>query len=171
MPTTMQQPLDLLTYKLSCMYVFEQHNVETLQMLAKEVDSDTARRPIEHHLEETREQVGLLEQCFEVLEVQPKKVTVHAAKGMQQDHDAFLKLEPAPALLTLFDLNAAAQVEHMEVAAYRALINQATVSGQKEVVRLLRQILKQEEDSVKELEAAANELGAQTLPELEEATT
>ena len=164
--TTMQQPLDLFVYELSCMYAFEQHNVETLQALADEVTGETARHPIVHHLKETREQLGLLEQCFDLLEVPPKKVVVHAAKGMRQDHDAFVKLDPAPALLTLYDLNAASKVEHLEVAAYRGLINQGMVTGQNEVVRLLRQILKQEEDAVKELEAAAKELGAQTLPEL-----
>jgi ferritin-like metal-binding protein YciE len=164
--TTMQQSLDLFVYELSYMYAFEQHNVETLQALADEVTGEQARHPIVHHLKETREQLGLLEQCFALLKVSLKKVVVHTAKGMQQDHDAFVKLEPDPALLTLYDLNAASKVEHLEVAAYRGLINQGMVTGQKEVVRLLRQILKQEEDAVKELEAAAKELGAQTLPEL-----
>ena len=49
----MQHPHDLLVYELSRMYVFEQHNVETLTALAVEVDaalpagrwSTTSRRP------------------------------------------------------------------------------------------------------------------------------
>ena len=157
---TMQQPQDLLLYELSRMYVFEQHNVETLEALAAEVDAAAARRPLEHHLKETREQLGLLEECFDLLEARPHQVTVNAATGMRHDHEAFVKLHPAPALLTLYDLHAAAQVEHMEVAAYRGLIDQATAAGLSEVVSRLRRILKQEEDSAAELEAAAKQLGA-----------
>jgi ferritin-like metal-binding protein YciE len=158
--TTMQQPHDLLVYELSRMYVFEQHNVETLTALAEEVDAPAARRPLEHHLQETREQLGLLEECFALLEARPLKVTVNAATGMTHDHAAFVKLGPAPALLTLYDLHAAAQVEHLEVAAYRGLIDGAAAAGLSEVVQRLRRILKQEEDSAKALAAAAKALGA-----------
>ena len=156
----MQHPHDLLVYELSRMYVFEQHNVETLTALAAEVDAAAARRPLEHHLAETREQLGLLEECFDLLEARPLKVTVNAATGLTHDHAAFVKLGPAPALLTLYDLHAAAQVEHLEVAAYRGLIAGAAAAGLTEVVRRLRHILKQEEDSAKELEAAAQQLSA-----------
>jgi ferritin-like metal-binding protein YciE len=162
--TTMAQPQDLLVYELSRMYVFEQHNVDTLTALAEEVDAAAARRPLEHHLKETREQLVLLEECFDLLEVRPQKVTVNAATGMRHDHEAFVKLHPAPALLTLYDLHAAAQVEHLEVAAYRGLIDAAAAAGLSEVVTRLRRILKQEEDSAAELEAAAKTLGAKATP-------
>ena len=158
--TTMQQPHDLLVYELSRMYVFEQHNVETLTALAEEVDAPAARRPLEHHLQETREQLGLLEECFALLEARPLPVTVNAATGMTHDHAAFARLGPAPALLTLYDLHAAAQVEHLEVAAYRGLIDGAAAAGLSEVVQRLRRILKQEEDSAKARAAAATALGA-----------
>jgi len=163
MPATMQSPLDLFAHELSCMYVFEQQNVQTLEQLAGEVTAEAARRPIEHHLAETREQVTLLEQCFQALGEQPQQVTVHAAQGLKQDHDAFVKLKPAPELLTMYDLGAAAKTEHMEVAAYRGLVTKATLMGQPEVARLLRTILQQEEDAVQELEAAATQLAEQAL--------
>ena len=165
MPTEMQSPEELFAYELSCMHVLEQQNVQTLEQQAREVTAEEARRPIEHHLEETREQVGLLEQCFQALGQSPQKVTVHAAQGLRQDHDAFVKLGPAPELLTLYDLGAAAKTEHMEVAAYRGLVSKATLMGQKDVARLLREILKQEEDAVQELESAAKQLARQTIPQ------
>ncbi len=163
MPAQMQSAQDLFAHELSCMYVFEQQNVQTLQQLSQEVTSEEARRPIVHHLEETREQVTLLEQCFQALGQSPEKVTVHTAQGLKQDHDAFVKLGPAPELLTMYDLGAAAKTEHIEVAAYRGLVSKATLMGHKEVARLLRQILNQEEDAVQELEAAAKQLARQTI--------
>lgn len=165
MPAQMQSAQDLFAYELSCMYVFEQQNVQTLQQLSQEVTSDEARRPIDHHLEETREQVTLLEQCFQALGQSPQRVTVHIAQGLKQDHDAFVKVGPTPELLTLYDLGAAAKTEHLEVAAYRGLVSKASLMGQKEVTRLLREILKQEEDAVQELEAAAKQLARQAIPQ------
>ncbi len=162
----MQSPQDLFIHELSCMHAFEQQNVQMLQQMLQEVKDPTARQPIEHHLEETREQVTLLEQCFQSLGQQPQQVTVATAQGMKQDHDTFVKMQPSPELLTMYNLGAASKTEHLEVAAYRTLINMATVMGQKEIVRTLRQILNQEEDAVNELEAASRQLGRQQIPQL-----
>ena len=93
----MQRARDLLLRELSRTYAFEQHNVETPTALAEAVDAAAARRPLEHHLAETREQVGLLGACFALLEARPLKVTVNAAAGMRHDHAAFGRLGPAPA--------------------------------------------------------------------------
>jgi len=163
MPAQMQSPQELFAHELSCMYVFEQQNVETLELLAEEVTAAEARRPLEHHLAETREQVTLLERCFQALGDRPQKVTVHAAQGLTRDHEAFVKLKPASELLTLYDLGAAAKTEHLEVAAYRGLVTKAALMGLDEVARLLREILTQEEDAVRELEAAATQLAEQAL--------
>jgi ferritin-like metal-binding protein YciE len=161
MPAQMQRPDDLFLFDLAYMHAFEQQNVQTLQQLLQEVDSETAKRPLQHHLEETREQVQLLAQIFQTLGQQPQEVTVHAAQGLTQDHDAFASLRPAPAVLTLFDLGAAAKVEHLEVACYTGLLVKAQAMGQPEVAGILQRILEQEQDAVDEIEAAAKHLGQQ----------
>jgi hypothetical protein len=78
MPAQMKSPDDLFRFELAYMHVFEQNNVQTLQQLLQEVSSEEARQPLEHHLEETREQVQLLAQIFQTLGEEPQKVTVHA---------------------------------------------------------------------------------------------
>ncbi len=162
----MRIPEELFHHELSYMYAFEQQNVETLERLAREVTHEAGRRPLEHHLAETREQVTLLERCFEALGQKPKNVTVHAARGLQQDHEAVVKLEPEPELLTLHSVAAAAKIEHLEVAAYLGLVEKATLLKQRPVAQLLRQILKQEQDAVRELEAAAAALGKELVPQM-----
>ena len=161
MSTQMQSAQDLLLFDLSYMHVFEQHNVETLQQLVQEVSSEEARQPLQHHLEETREQVQLLEQIFQILGQQPQPVTPHAVQGLKQDHDTFGSKKPSPEVLTMFDLGAAAKVEHMEVACYRGLLTKAQAMGQQEVAGILQRILKQEEDAVAEIESAIQQLSQQ----------
>ena len=161
MPAQMQSPKDLFLFDLAYMHVFEQHNVQTLQQLLQEVDSELAKRPLQHHLEETREQVRLLEQLFQTLGAQPQQVTVHATTGLRQDHDAVARMKPSPEVLTLFDLGAAAKVEHLEVACYTGLLTKAQQLGQQEATGVLQRILRQEQDAVRELEAAAEQLGQQ----------
>ncbi len=161
MPAQMQRPDDLFLFELAYMHAFEQNNVQTLQQLIQEVSSEHAKQPLQHHLEETREQVQLLAQIFQTLGQQPQPVTVHAATGLTQDHDAFARMQPAPEVLTLFDLGAAAKIEHMEVACYTGLLTKAQQMGQQEVAGILQRILKQEQDAVDEIEAAATQLGQQ----------
>ncbi len=161
MSTQMQSAQDLLLFDLSYMHVFEQHNVETLQQLVQEVSSEEARQPLQHHLEETREQVQLLEQIFQTMGQQPQQVTPHAVRGLKQDHDTFGSKKPSPEVLTMFDLGAAAKVEHMEVACYRGLLMKAQAMGQPEIAGILQRILQQEEDAVTEIEAAIQQLSQQ----------
>ena len=161
MPAQMQSPRELFLFELAYMHAFEQTNVQTLQQLIQEVTSAEAKKPLQHHLEETREQVQLLEEIFQTLGEQPQKVTVHAAQGLTQDHDAFARMQPSPAVLTLFDLGAAAKVEHLEVACYTGLVTKAQAMGQQEVATILQRILKQEQDAVREIEAAAAQLTQQ----------
>ncbi|HEV2126941.1 MAG TPA: DUF892 family protein [Chloroflexota bacterium] len=161
MSTQMQSAQDLLLFDLSYMHVFEQHNVETLQQLVQEVSSEEARQPLQHHLEETREQVQLLEQIFQTMGQQPQQVTPHAVRGLKQDHDTFGSKKPSPEVLTMFDLGAAAKVEHMEVACYRGLLMKAQAMGQQEIAGILQRILQQEEDAVTEIEAAIQQLSQQ----------
>jgi ferritin-like metal-binding protein YciE len=161
MPAQMKSPDALFRFELAYMHAFEQNNVQTLQQLLQEVNSEEAKRPLEHHLEETREQVQLLSQIFQRLSEEPQKVTVHATTGLRQDHEAFVRLEPSPEILTLFDLGAAAKVEHMEVACYTGLLAKAQLMGQQEIAGILQRILKQEQDAVEEIEAAAKHLSQQ----------
>ena len=81
--------------------------------------------------------------------------------GVTQDHDAFVSLQPEPDLLTVFDLGAAAEVEHLEVACYTGQLRKAQIMGQSEIAEVLQRILKQEQDAIDELEDAAEELGQQ----------
>lgn len=147
------------------MYAFEQHNVEALTRVAKDLgealdsvevqqarEHEAALQPIMRHLQETRTQVALLERCFEQLGQRPKKITPQAARGLLQEYDGVVRLGPEPELLALHAVAAAGRIEQMEVAAYRNLIELATLLKQRETTNLLRELLRQERQAAQELE-------------------
>jgi ferritin-like metal-binding protein YciE len=156
---SMQSPQELFAYELSVMHAFEQRNVRMLEQLLQETPDELARRPIRLHLEETREQVRLLEESFRTLGWSPRAADVQAAEGMSRDHETFKQLGPAPEVLTLHNLDTAAKIEHLEVAAYRSLLGRALLMGQAELAQTLKHILQQEEFAVAALESAQWQLG------------
>jgi ferritin-like metal-binding protein YciE len=55
-------------------------------------------------------------------------------------------------------ISAAIKVEHFEIASYRALLTSAQQMGQQEVVNLLQQNLREEEETAQIAEQSAPEL-------------
>ncbi|HEX2036932.1 MAG TPA: DUF892 family protein [Chloroflexota bacterium] len=151
---TLQSPQEFFAFELSKMHAFEQLNVRTMEQLLQETQDETARRPIQMHLEETREQVRLLEECFRELGQEPQQVEVQVAQGLTRDHEMFRQMNPSPEVLTMHNVAAAAKIEHLEVAAYRGLLSKAIVMGQPQIVLRLKHILQQEERAAIELESA-----------------
>ena len=82
---------------------------------------------------------------------------------MKQEHDAFLKEQPAANVLTMFNVGGASKTEHYEIASYRGLIEQATLMGQTQCAQLLRQNLHQEEAMAHKLEGISRQLGQQMI--------
>ncbi len=163
----MQTPRDLFLYQLSYMYDVEQHNLRIMPELSAGAADDRARQVIEQHLAETQQQVQLLDRCFNSLGISPHQLTAQVAEGMQRDHQAFMAEQPAPAVLTMHNVAAAAKIEHMEVAAYRGLLLKAQQLGMPEIVEALQTILAQEEGAVQLLEAVAAQLDDEMAPAMQ----
>jgi ferritin-like metal-binding protein YciE len=157
---TMQSPRDLFLHEMADMYDAEQHILQMLPMLARECNNQQVQNALQQHERETRQQVTNLEQCFQLMNVQPAPdVTCQAVTGLKQEHDSFLREKPDPDILTMFDLGAAAKTEYYEMAAYRGLVNKAIMMGENKCADLLRQNLQQEEQMAQRVEMLAQELG------------
>jgi ferritin-like metal-binding protein YciE len=93
-------------------------------------------------------------------------------KGMQgivAERDEFVKEKPSPEILQVFDLGATAKTEHYEIVSYTGLVDMARLLGQREVVKLLQENLKQEQAMAKAVEKLETELGKTLLtPMIEE---
>ncbi len=157
----MQTVKDLFQHELGDMYDAEQRIVQILPQLANECNNGQVKSAFQHHEQETRQQIKNIEQCFQAIGASPQQVTCTAISGLKQEHDTFLKEQPSKDILTMFDLGAAAKTEHYEIAAYRGLIEKASLMGQKECVRLLQENLNQEEDMAQKVEQISRQFGKQ----------
>ena len=152
-------PQELFLHELSDMYDAEQRIAKMLPVMAKECDNPQVKSAFEHHLEETQHQIQNLEQCFQALSAQPEKASCDTIAGLKKEHDTFLKEEPSPEILTMFDLGGASKTEHYEMASYKGLIEKATLLGQQACVSFLQENLKQEETMAKKVEKISKQLG------------
>ena len=156
-----QSPRDLFYYDLCAMYDAEQKLVQVLPQLAQECQDNQAREAFTQHEQETREHVRNLEQCFQILGSQPTALENHTINGLKQDHDTFVQQQPPREALTMFDVDAGYQSEHIEIAAYHRLIDAANSVGLHQCVPLFQQNLQQDEAEAKKLGSIAHQLNQQ----------
>jgi ferritin-like metal-binding protein YciE len=155
----MQTAQDLFLHELGDMYDAEQRIEQMLPNFEKESDNDQVRAALQMHLQQTRQHIQNLDQVFQILGSKPPKVTCAAIQGLKQEHDSFLKENPSPEVLTMFDVGAASKTEHYEIASYQGLIDKARLMGQQQVVQLLQQNLQQEEDMARKCHQLGQQLG------------
>ena len=162
MPVT--SPKELFIHELSDIYDAEQRIAHMLTTLVGESSSQPqVSAALQHHHEETLQQIRNLEQCFQELGAQLEKAPCEAIAGLKKEHDSFLKEEPSPEVLVMYNLGGASKTEHYEIASYRGLIEMATLMGQQKVADLLKQNLRQEEAMAKKVEQITLQLGQQLI--------
>ncbi len=158
-----QNAVDLFVHELGDLYDAEQRIVQMLPQLANESISDQARDAYQSHEQQTRQQIRNLDQIFQMVGIQPPRVTCAAMQGLKQEHDTFVRDGASQDALTLFDLVAADKTEHYEIASYRNLIEMANVMGQQDVAQLLQQNLRQEEEMAQRVEQMGRQLVQQSI--------
>ncbi len=156
-----RSPRDLFYYDLCAMYDAEQKLVQVLPQLAQECQDKQAREAFTQHEQETRQHVRNLEQCFQILGSQPTALENHTINGLKQDHDTFVQQQPPREALTMYDIDAGYQSEHIEMAAYYRLIDAAHSMGLQQCVQLFQQNLQQDEAEAKKLATIAHQLNQQ----------
>jgi ferritin-like metal-binding protein YciE len=160
---SIQTVRELFAFGLSEMYDCENRILQQLPSLINEINDPDVQAILQHHQQETQQQVGLLQQCFRLLGTQPQPVTCAVLEGFRQEHEAFLRTSPASGILTLFDVNAGTKIESFEITSYRLLIATACQLGLNEIQRLLMDIQRQEEDAGHKLERAGYLLTAKQV--------
>jgi ferritin-like metal-binding protein YciE len=156
-----KSPQELFLHELSDMYDAERRIAKMLPLMANEVDNTQVKNAFQQHEQETQHQIQNLEQCFNILGTKPQKASCEAIGGLKEEHDSFLKENPSKEIITMFDLGGASKTEYYEMASYKGLIEKATLMGQQECVRLLRENLQQEEQMAQKVEQISHQLGQQ----------
>ena len=158
-------PRELFLHELGdILYVEEKLEQEVLPKLMEEVESAEFHKGLEKHLRETRAHVENVEQVFERLGEEPEAEECVGFEGLKKEHDQLVE-ESSAELVDLVNAGAVARTEHYEIAAYEGLITMARALGERDVIELLEKNLKDEKETLRQVESLARELSKERVKE------
>lgn len=156
MPTTHTNPLQqLLVDELRDLYNAEKQLTKALPKLARKVKSPELRDLLETHLDETEQQIGRLEEAFEMLGERPRGKHCDGMAGIVEEGNALLQEDFDDAVLDAGIIAGAQRAEHYEIAAYGSVMAWAKVLGHRDIAALLDQTLEEEKAADKKLSTLA----------------
>lgn len=157
MPITNTQ--ELFLHELCEIYDAEHRFVEGQQEMAQKATDGKLESAIREHIEQTRLHVRNLEEVFGKLGQEPQRETNEVAQGLVSEaQEGIQEAQQSDALRDCVIDAAVIKVEHFEMGSYRGLLAGARLVGQNEIVDLLEQNLKQEEQTAHIAEQSAQEL-------------
>ncbi len=136
-------------------YDAEKQLTKALAKLAKAAFNPNLRDAFETHLEETRGQIGRLEQVFESLGEKARGKHCDGIAGIIEEGKSVMDEEFDDTTMDACLIAAGQRAEHYEMAAYGTLIAWAEVMGHTEAIKLLQQNLNEEEAADKKLSSLA----------------
>ncbi len=142
---------ELYVHHLQDMYSAETQLIEALPKVAKKATSPELTKAIEHHLDQTKNQLKRLETVFKELEEKPGGHECKAMKGLIQETDESLKEVKDPEAADANIIAMAQKVEHYEIASYGTLVTWSKMMGHTKQADLLSQTLNEEEETDKAL--------------------
>jgi len=153
-----QDSRELFLHELKDIYYVEKALTSVLPTLASEARDRELSSGFKTHLRETQKQVTNLEKVFQKLGERPQAEQCPGFDGIRAEHDKFMRERPAQPIVDAFLTGAAARTEHYEIATYTGLITMARALGERDVVQLLDQNLKQEKETLRKVEKLGRRL-------------
>jgi ferritin-like metal-binding protein YciE len=139
---------ELFVEELRDIFWAEKHLTKALPKMARAATSQELRSAFEEHLSVTENQIGRIEEVFEMLEVPSRAKKCDAMEGLVKEAQSIIEDLPKGTMVRDAGLIIAAQkVEHYEIAAYGSLVQLARTMGEHEVAELLQQTLNEEKDT------------------------
>jgi Mn-containing catalase len=154
----------LLVEQLRDLLNAEGQLVKALPAMVKAARSESLRFALEHHLEETKEQVERLKQVFGLIGAQAKGTPCKGMEGLVEEGKEVMQegqeLDDAAADLAL--IAAAQKIEHYEISGYGTARTMAGQVGLPAVAELLNKSLAEEEIADNFMTQLARELMTQS---------
>jgi ferritin-like metal-binding protein YciE len=137
--------------------------------MKKAATSEELANAFDEHLAVTQEQVGRVEQVFELLDMAPRAKKCEAMDGLVKEaQEVIEELPKGSAVIDAGLIIAAQKVEHYEIAAYGSLVQLAKTMGENEIADLLQQTLDEEKEAdqlLTELAVSGINISAENEPE------
>jgi ferritin-like metal-binding protein YciE len=154
----MREPRQLFLHELKDIYYVEQALTKTLPQLASEAKDSELEAGFKSHLRQTEGHVKNIEKVFKKLGEPVQGAPCPGFEGIKKEHDEFMQERPAQGVADVFLTGAAARTEHYEIAAYTGLVTMARALGERDVVPLLEENLKQEKETLRKVEKIGRRL-------------
>jgi ferritin-like metal-binding protein YciE len=146
-------------HELRDIYDAEHQFLEGMQLMLQNASDAKLQNMITTHIGQTQQQIRNLEQVFSLLGQEARRETCAGAKGILTEGQKVMKeTSQVPAIRDSCIAGAADKVEHYEIASYRGLIQGAQLMNQPEILRLLQENLRQEEQTSQLIEQSSPQL-------------
>lgn len=123
----------------------ENHLVKNLPKMIEAATSDTLKKAITDHLEQTKTHVSRLEKVFELLGEKVLAKKCDAMEGLAKEGEGIVEsTEAGTATRDVGIILASQKIEHYEIATYGGLTQLAKTLGHDDVAELLYQTLTEE---------------------------
>jgi ferritin-like metal-binding protein YciE len=146
---------ELLVHGLKDIYYAENQIVKSLPKLIEKATNRELTKGLQDHLEETKNQIGRLDQVFKKLGQEPQGVECPAIDGLISEADEVASEVADKEVLDAAIVGSAQAVEHYEIARYGTLIAWAESLGHDDIIRLLNTNLNEEKAADKKLSTVA----------------
>lgn len=134
--------------QLKDIYWAEKALHKALPKLMEASTSEKLAKAFEKHTMETEEQIGMVEQVFELLGEKPEAKKCDAMEGLIKEAESVIKDTEKDSYTRDAGLILAGQkVEHYEIASYGTLVIFADLMGETEAAKLLQKILDNEKET------------------------
>jgi len=138
---------DIFEDLLKDIYWAEKHLTKALPKLAKAAFNEDLKAAFELHIEQTQQQIGRLEECFELLEKKAVAKKCDAMEGLVKEGEEVIENHDEGHARDAALIAAAQKVEHYEISAYGTLRTMATVLGKAQCAQLLEETKDEEAET------------------------
>jgi ferritin-like metal-binding protein YciE len=138
---------DLFLETLKDIYHAEKQILKALPKMAKAANSNELRAAFEKHVAETEDQVGRVEQIFELIGEKAKAKPCHAIMGLVEEGQEVMQEFKGSQALDAGLLAGAQAVEHYEISRYGTLKAWAEELGLNQAVQLIDATLTEEKNT------------------------
>ncbi|HZS54542.1 MAG TPA: ferritin-like domain-containing protein [Bryobacteraceae bacterium] len=135
---------DLFANQIEDLYDAEQRLTKALPKMAEAATSPQLKQAFQAHLTETEGHVSRLERIFREINVEPKRETCEAMKGLIAEGEEMIKAHGDADIKDAALIAAAQRVEHYEMSGYGTARSFAQRLGLTQAATLLQQTLNEE---------------------------
>ena len=138
---------DLLHEQLRDLYSAEHQLLDVMPDMVSAAKDARLKHAFETHLQQTRNHVARLEQIGQGMNLDLKGHKCKAMEGLLKEGDDMIHEDATDEVIDAGLIASAQRVEHYEIAGYGTAAHYAERTGNPETAELLRQTLKEEQDT------------------------